>query len=125
MSSCRSRPWPCRTRRCRTRPTPRTGATQKPGGAPVDPTRQPVGSDDRAIHVWHSVLMFLIWGWRSRSKVLSQGTFFCPHCGGDRQYAHKQARRWFTLFFLPVIPLKVLGEFVECQKIGRAHVCTP
>lgn len=53
--------------------------------------------------------------------MLSQGTFFCPHCGGDRQYAHKQARRWFTIFFLPVIPLKVLGEYVECQTCRNAY----
>lgn len=59
--------------------------------------------------------MLLIWGIRSRAKTLSTGTFFCPHCGGDRTYAHKQLRRWFTLFFLPVIPMKVLGELIECQ----------
>jgi hypothetical protein len=27
-------------------------------------------------------------------------------------YRRKEARRWFTLFFIPLIPLKVLGEFV-------------
>jgi hypothetical protein len=59
--------------------------------------------------------MLIVFGMRSRFKVLSQGTFFCPQCGGDRHYAHKQARRWFTVFFIPLIPLKVLGEVVECQ----------
>lgn len=59
--------------------------------------------------------MFLMWGWRSRSKTLATGMFACPSCGGDRHYANKQARRWFTLFFIPIIPLKVLGEYVECQ----------
>jgi hypothetical protein len=47
--------------------------------------------------------------------------FHCPACGGDRHYAHKQARNWFTLFFLPVIPLKVLGEFVECQTCKQGY----
>ena len=58
--------------------------------------------------------MILIWGWKSRLKTLSQGTFHCPHCQADRQYDQRQARRWFTIFWIPLIPLKVLGTFVEC-----------
>lgn len=65
--------------------------------------------------------MLLIWGWRTRFKQLAEGVFHCPACGGDRQYAHKQARSWFTLFFLPLIPLKVLGEFIECQTCERRY----
>jgi hypothetical protein len=65
--------------------------------------------------------MLLIWGWRTRFKVLSEGAFHCPSCGGDRHYAHKQARRWFTLFFIPLIPLKVLGELVECQTCSQGY----
>jgi hypothetical protein len=63
----------------------------------------------------------LIWGWRARRKTLSEGMFHCPNCGGDRHYAHKQARTWFTLFFIPLIPLKVLGEFVECQTCQQGY----
>jgi len=59
--------------------------------------------------------MLLIWGWRVRSKTIGEGAFHCPSCGGDRHYSQKQARRWFTLFWLPIIPLKVLGEFIECD----------
>jgi tellurite resistance protein len=57
----------------------------------------------------------LIWGWRSRNKTLSEGTFFSPAAGRDATYRLVEARRWFTLFFIPIIPLKVLGTFVECQ----------
>jgi len=63
----------------------------------------------------------LIWGWRTRFKTLMEGMFHCPGCGGDRHYAHKQARTWFTLFFLPVIPLKMLGEHVECQTCRKGY----
>lgn len=69
----------------------------------------------------YSPRMLLIWGWRTRFKTLSDGAFHCPSCGGDRHYAHKQARRWFTLFFIPLIPLKVLGEFVECQTCSQGY----
>ncbi|HET9441920.1 MAG TPA: zinc ribbon domain-containing protein [Acidimicrobiales bacterium] len=62
--------------------------------------------------------MLLVFGWRARNRALGSGTFACPSCGTDRPYAHKEARRWFTLFFVPVIPLKVLGDFVECEVCG-------
>ena len=65
--------------------------------------------------------MLLIWGWRTRASVLAQGTFLCPDCCADRGYEHKQMRRWFTLFFIPVIPLKRLGEFVECTTCGGTY----
>ena len=65
--------------------------------------------------------MLFIWGWRARYKTLSSGTFYCPSEGGDRPYRHQRAQRWFTVFFLPVIPLKVLGEFIECGSCGAAY----
>ena len=65
--------------------------------------------------------MLLIWGWRARYRTLDEGTFYCPKEGGDRTYRRKEARRWFTLFFIPLIPLKVLGEFVECQSCKSSY----
>jgi hypothetical protein len=65
--------------------------------------------------------MLLIWGWRTRFRTLADGLFHCPSCGADRHFARKQARRWFTVFFLPIIPLKVLGEFVECQTCKKGY----
>ncbi|MCW6011001.1 zinc-ribbon domain-containing protein [Micromonospora sp. CPCC 205371] len=47
--------------------------------------------------------------------LIGSGQFACPNCGGDREYQHRTARRFFTLFFLPVIPLDKVGEVVQCQ----------
>jgi hypothetical protein len=47
--------------------------------------------------------------------LIGTGQFHCPNCGGDREYKHQTARRFFTLFFVPVIPLNKLGEVVQCQ----------
>lgn len=47
--------------------------------------------------------------------LLGTGQFACPNCGGDREYEHRTARRFFTLFFLPVIPLDKVGEVVRCR----------
>lgn len=63
----------------------------------------------------------IIFGFRGRTKRLDQGHFHCPSEGGDREYALMQARRWFTLFFIPLIPLNVLGEFVECQSCAASY----
>jgi hypothetical protein len=62
----------------------------------------------------------IIFGWRGRAGVIARGVFACPHCGADRQYLHKRMRRWFTLFFIPVIPLNALGEFVQCESCKQS-----
>ena len=63
----------------------------------------------------------IIWGWRVRKKTIGTGVFFCPGEGGDRKYEHKQARRWFTIFFIPLIPLKELGDFIECTSCENTY----
>lgn len=65
--------------------------------------------------------MLLIWGFKGRSKTIASGVFFCPREGGDRNYEHKQAKRWFTFFFIPLIPLNDLGDFVECTSCKSTY----
>jgi hypothetical protein len=55
-------------------------------------------------------------------RTLAQGTFHCRRCGGDREYRHRAGRRWFTLFFLPVIPLNPVGEHVQCGTCRTRYV---
>ena len=63
----------------------------------------------------------IIWGWRVRKKTIGTGVFFYPGEGGDRNYEHRQARRWFTIFFIPLIPLKELGDFIECTSCENTY----
>jgi hypothetical protein len=65
--------------------------------------------------------MLIIWGIRNINHTLAEGSFFCPHCQAPRAYQHKRARRFFTLYFLPIIPLNVVGEFVECQACKQTY----
>lgn len=58
--------------------------------------------------------MLLIFGIRIRFRTLATVAFFCPRCGGDREGQRRAARRWFTLFWVPVLPLDQVGEVVEC-----------
>ena len=59
--------------------------------------------------------MILIWGWKPVSKAIDNGVFYCPNEAGDRHYDLMNAKRWFTVFFLPLIPLDELGQYVECR----------
>ena len=63
----------------------------------------------------------IIFGVRGRLATLGSGTFFCPRCGTDRAYTKKGVRRWFTLFFLPILPLGATGSIhVRCETCGGA-----
>jgi hypothetical protein len=66
--------------------------------------------------------LLIIFGLRVFFRTLAQGTFHCRRCGGDREYRHRAGRRWFTLFFLPVIPLHAVGEHVQCTTCKTRYV---
>ena len=66
--------------------------------------------------------MLIIFGLRVFYRTIAQGIFHCRRCGGDRQYQHRAGRRWFTLFFLPVIPLNSAGEHVRCTTCRTRYV---
>ena len=66
--------------------------------------------------------MLIIFGLRVFYRTIAQGTFHCRRCGGDREYRHRAGRRWFTLFFIPVIPLSSVGEHVQCTTCRARYV---
>jgi len=66
--------------------------------------------------------LLIIFGLRVFYRTIAQGTFYCRRCGGDREYRHRAGRRWFTLFFLPVIPLNSVGEHVQCTTCRTRYV---
>ena len=66
--------------------------------------------------------MLIIFGLRVFYRTIAQGTFHCRRCGGDREYRHRSGRRWFTLFFIPVIPLNAVGEHVQRTTCKTRYV---
>lgn len=58
----------------------------------------------------------IIYGTRGMNSLQNTGYFKCPRCGPNRSYRHYAVKRWFTLYFIPVIPLGTAGEFVECEN---------
>jgi hypothetical protein len=65
-----------------------------------------------------TMIFFIIWGTKGITTSKGSGRFGCPACGGERGYIHKQVRRFFTLYFIPLIPLQIVGTYVECQGCG-------
>lgn len=57
----------------------------------------------------------IIFGTKGVTTTSDRGAFFCPHCDHEQNYALKKVRRFFTLYFIPVIPISNLGEYVECD----------
>jgi WD40 repeat protein len=57
----------------------------------------------------------LIFGSRVRSRTTGFGEFTCPVCRTPQQCHRIVHRRWFTLYFLPLLPLGSGQEQVACQ----------
>jgi hypothetical protein len=66
--------------------------------------------------------VLIIFGFRVFYHTIGEGVFHCRKCGGDRQYQHRAGRRFFTLFFIPVIPLAKAGEHVRCTTCKTRYV---
>ncbi|MEW2415166.1 TerB family tellurite resistance protein [Streptomyces sp. NPDC046866] len=55
------------------------------------------------------------WGIRTTWNTVADGEFFCPDCGGDRNYRRRTGRRRFTVLGVPLLPRGEAGPVVECQ----------
>ncbi|MEU2422339.1 TerB family tellurite resistance protein [Streptomyces sp. NPDC007851] len=62
-----------------------------------------------------------ILGTRTAWTPVGDGEFFCPGCGGDRNYQRLTGRRRFTLLGVPVLPRGTTGPVVECAACRRHY----
>lgn len=77
------------------------------------------GSDDRAVVTRPSRLL----GVRTVWTAVDDGGFFCPGCGGDRDYQRLTGQRRFVLLGMPVMLRGTVGPVVECA-VCRRHFGT-
>lgn len=59
----------------------------------------------------------IIFGTRSFVKTLAMLTLVCGHCHNPAAHRLVQRSRWFTLFFIPVIPLS-FTRYTVCAFCG-------
>jgi len=57
----------------------------------------------------------IIFGTTGISSTMEEGQFMCPQCATTENYKHKKVTKFFTLYFIPLIPLGRAGDYVECQ----------
>ncbi|MEU6219261.1 TerB family tellurite resistance protein [Streptomyces sp. NPDC047022] len=60
-------------------------------------------------------------GVRVAWTAVGDGEFFCPGCGGDRNYQRLTGRRRFTLVGVPLLPRGETGPVVECAACRRHY----
>jgi hypothetical protein len=63
--------------------------------------------------------MLILFGFRSRRKSLGTTFMLCSRCQRPCAHAIARMQRWFTLFFIPVIPFKTT-YFTSCAMCGSA-----
>ncbi len=64
----------------------------------------------------------IIFGTRGVKSTKEEGDFVCPQCASTQHYKYKKVTNFFTLYFIPLIPLGSAGEFVECQSCKGTFV---
>ena len=59
----------------------------------------------------------IIWGWRSYVRSLAMLTFLCGNCGNPAMHHVKRAYTKFTLFFIPLFPVRT-KHTTQCTFCG-------
>jgi hypothetical protein len=77
---------------------------------------------DRRASTTEGTTMLILWGLSVIYRTLGRGVFFCRRCGGDREYRQRAGRRYITIFFIPLVPLKQTGEHVQCLTCKTRYV---
>lgn len=59
--------------------------------------------------------MFIIWGTKNTEKVYgySQRSYQCGHCNNVSKYKIFRRRKWFALYWIPMIPMSS-EYFISC-----------
>ncbi|UCC23147.1 MAG: TerB family tellurite resistance protein, partial [Planctomycetota bacterium] len=65
--------------------------------------------------------MLFIAGTKGETTIVAKGEFYCPECNAHTHYHHNQVHEKATVFFVPVVNLKLLGEYIECQSCGSTY----
>ncbi|MFD7170780.1 TerB family tellurite resistance protein [Streptomyces sp. NPDC059929] len=55
-----------------------------------------------------------LWSVRTVWRTVGDGEFFCPDCGGDRNYQRRTGRRRLTVLGVPLATRGTAGPIVEC-----------
>ncbi len=66
--------------------------------------------------------MLVIFGTTVIGKVVKSGSFYCPRCNMERGYQVKQNEKYFSLFFIPLIPIGKSGDTLACSFCKTSYI---
>ncbi len=69
--------------------------------------------------------MFLIFGFRTSNRRLATPILVCAYCGARAAQALIKRTTKFSLFFVPLFPVRRPIYYLECTNCGRAHAVDP
>lgn len=55
------------------------------------------------------------------ASTRSSGLFRCPECGDTQNFRLRASRPFLTLYFVPVLPIGALQEYVECRQCKNSY----
>ena len=65
--------------------------------------------------------MFLIFGLKSRERRLGSPIGVCPVCGNTAAQVTVRRSTWFSLFFIPLFPVKPASQYSTCTYCGNSY----
>jgi transcription elongation factor Elf1 len=65
--------------------------------------------------------MIVVWGFKTRGKVMGQIQLTCPNCHRAAMTTIAQSQPWFTLFFIPVFPTGGKKTTAVCGLCGYRY----
>ena len=68
--------------------------------------------------------MFFLIGMRTKTKPIKQVECACSKCARRTVFTALESKRYFTLFFIPVIPLGT-NHLIRCNLCGLTLKCSP
>lgn len=57
----------------------------------------------------------IIFGTKEITLTVKKGQFLCPNCNSINQFQHKKIIKFFHLYWVPIIPLNTVIQFVQCS----------
>jgi hypothetical protein len=70
-------------------------------------------------------MLFLLFGFRTRDNLVSRRWMVCEVCGVHAAQAVIRRSTKFTLFFVPLFPVKPSTYYLECSNCGSVRRTDP
>jgi hypothetical protein len=69
--------------------------------------------------------MFLLFGFKTADRMLGMLNLACPVCGSTGGQALTRRTTRFTLFFVPLFPVRPARHHMQCTSCGAAREVSP